>query len=244
MKLTKDKIYFGVCGVLLLLFIAFTILVKFVDVQAVGPLDSEIGFAWLNAAVHNSIGESGFWCSVSEILGIITLAVAAIFACLGLVDAIRGKSIRAVQSNTIFLGAVYCLAVGLYMFFEFVIINFRPVLEDGALAASYPSSHTLLACVVMGSCIVWLMKSELKKPIKLTLIFSSIIVGVGGIIARFLSGQHWLTDILGGLILGISLLFFYVGLVEKKELLDKDKTAQKPENKSDLESTAMTDIAQ
>lgn len=222
---TKDKINFLITGGLFLIFVAFTLIVKFV------------GFDTLNLSVHSAVGVSNNWYDITEILGLIPILVAGAFAVLGLVQAIKAKSIRKIHPNIMFLGSIYCLLVGFYLFFEGEVINYRPILIDGVLEASYPSSHTLLACVILGTAIIWLLNSSLKKYLKICLSTASGVFALLIIVGRFLSGAHWLTDIIAGLILSATLIYLYYSLVELKKniIREEDKTEEVEDAQNPLE---------
>jgi len=59
---------------------------------------------------------------------------------------IRRKELLA---GILLLGAYYVLVILCYLLFEMVPINYRPILINGNLEASYPSSTTLLVLSVM-----------------------------------------------------------------------------------------------
>ena len=88
------------------------------------------------------------------------------------------------------------------------------VLEDGELAASFPSSHTLLAICLFGIAAHQLylrIRSHLWRWIAAGACAALAAVTV---IGRLLSGVHWLTDILGGILLGGAILLAYLFAVK------------------------------
>ena len=121
------------------LFVIFTILVKFVDVQEIGPNGSSVGFATMNGAFHNLIDSNLVLYNVTDWGGLIPLSICAAFFILGLIQWISRRSILKVDSEIIALGLFYILVFVVYIFFELVVINRRPVLIGGSLEASYPS---------------------------------------------------------------------------------------------------------
>ena len=202
-------------AVLFLSFILFTVAVKFVDVQAVGPENSLVGFATINTFVHNFVGEHKVWDHITDFFIVIALFTACTFAVFGFVQLIQSRSILKVDREIILLGGFYVLVVILYVFFETVIINYRPVLAEGVLEASYPSSHTMVLLCVLGTA-----RSVLGKYIKNPMILQSVriicaVVMVFAVIGRILSGVHWFTDILGSLFISAALIQFYNALVKK-----------------------------
>ena len=205
---------------LFVVFAVFTILVKVVDVAAVGPLGSKVGFSKLNEAVFKSIGTSDTWYNVSEIFGILALIVAGVFVIVGLAQLIKRKSLKMIDNHILVLGAFYVAVAIVYLVFEVVVINERPVLVDGALEASYPSSHTMLSICILSSAIIEFNKFFAGKKKQLIVLDSiSVAVMVIVVIGRLLSGVHWFTDIIGGILLSLALVFIYHGvlkLIEKK----------------------------
>ncbi|MEG0284231.1 MAG: phosphatase PAP2 family protein [Erysipelotrichales bacterium] len=209
----KAKTHFITGGILLLLFIVFTIVVKNIDVQPIGPQGSSIGLAGINEFFFNLFGEHPFWYKVTDILGKLSMLVAGLFGIFGIVQLIKRKSFFKVDKDIITLAIFYIVILNFYLLFEIVIINYRPVLLDGQLEASYPSSHTMIILCIMYSVLVQ-AKLRIKDTTKLSIVrIIVILIIVVTIIGRFISGVHWFSDILGGLILGLSLCYMYSGSV-------------------------------
>lgn len=194
---------------LLFLFIIFTISVKFLDVQSVGVNNSEIGFATLNMFIHSFLGVNKSWYNITEILGIVPIIIVVFFAGIGVYQLIKRKSVLKIDRDILALGVFYIIVAISYLIFEVVVINYRPILVDGALEASYPSSHTTLAICIIGTAIIQanirINSEKIKKYVNFILALVMILIVIG----RLLSGVHWFTDIVGGTILSISLVMFY-----------------------------------
>ena len=204
-------------GVLLVMFVLFTIAVKFVDVKAIGPQGSSVGFASLNGAVHKLTGEHMLWYNITDILGKAALACAAGFGCLGLYQLVTRKDLRKVDRDLYVLGAFYVLVIGLYALFEVLIINYRPVLIDGELEASYPSSHTMVTIFIMASAVMQFKKRLKPGTLMIAVNALCILVMAVTVIGRFISGVHWFTDIIGGLLLGSGVVYLYRALIRLLE---------------------------
>jgi undecaprenyl-diphosphatase len=189
-------------------------LVKFVDVQAVGPKDSLIGFASLNLAVKNAISVSDAWYKITEIIGYLALLIAGCFAIIGLIQLIKRKSIKKVDKNLLVLCVLYVAVMAFYVLFEVVVINYRPIIIEGELEASYPSSHTMLSLAIFVSAIPllkgYIKNSRVSFAVMVVFAVLAAIMPVG----RLLSGVHWFTDIIGSVLLTSSLLTAYFGFVE------------------------------
>lgn len=206
----KRKFLTATC--FLSLFVLWTILICFVDVKAIGPNNSEVGFAALNGFLQSLTGVNMTLYTITDWLGLLPVAVAFSFAVLGLVQWIKRKSLMKVDYSLFILGAFYLATIAVYVLFENVVINYRPVLINNFLEVSYPSSTTLLTLCVMPTAVLQL-KSRIKnlalKRITIILIylFTAFMV-----VARLISGVHWFTDIIGGVLISVALVTFYRSL--------------------------------
>lgn len=196
-------------GVAALLFITLHILLCTVDVRAIGPLGSSVGLAGANGFVRDRIGASDTLYTLSKLLGILALAAAAAFALLGLWQWITRRSLRRVDGDLFALYAMYAAVLAVYLLYEVISPNYRPVAGDGGLAASFPSSHTLFAVSLFGSSALQLGHRIKNKHLRRAAVLACAICAVATVAFRFLSGVHWLTDILGGMLAGGALLCFY-----------------------------------
>ncbi|WP_022761195.1 phosphatase PAP2 family protein [Butyrivibrio sp. AD3002] len=213
----KSRKSFVVSGVFALLALILIILVKNVDVAVVPETGKPMGFYSINTAFHNIFGINIIWYRITEIFGILALLVCAVFALIGLLQLIKRKSITEVDPVIIKLGCLYAVVIALYALFEKVIINYRPIIMPDATEAeaSFPSSHTMLICVVMASTIMVIgnyIKDE--KLLKLLKICCAVIMVVT-VVGRLICGVHWLTDILGGILISSALLFLFKGIADK-----------------------------
>ena len=190
-------------------FIVWTALVRTVDVSAIGPRGSSVGFSTLNGNVHSLVGVNMTLYMITDWLGLVPIAVALGFAVLGLVQLIKRRSLLAVDRSIIVLGGFYLAVIAVYVLFEFVVINYRPVLIEGYLEASYPSSTTLLVTCVMPSAMMQI-GSRVKNNVMRRIAYAVIITFVAFmVVGRIMSGVHWITDIIGGLILSSALVTAY-----------------------------------
>lgn len=211
----KTRIVSTGCG-FLAAFLLWTAAVCLVDVQAIGPKGSEVGFAGLNGWFHALTGVHMTLYTITDWMGLIPLAVAMGFGLLGLDQWIKRKRLRKVDGSILLLGGFYLAVLAVFLLFEAFVVNYRPVLIEGVLEASYPSSTTLLTlCVMPAAMLQW--KERIKdKRVRTWILGVSAgftLFMVGG---RLVSGVHWLTDIVGGVLLSAGLVLLYAAPWEGK----------------------------
>ena len=192
-----------------MVFALWTVLVRFVDVGSIGPEGSSVGFATLNGFVHELTGVNWFLYTVTDWLGIVPIAVALGFAILGLVQLIKRKSLWKVDHSILALGVFYIVVMAAYIFFEVVVINYRPTLIDGYLEASYPSSTTMLVMCVMPTAAMQLNVHIKNTVLRRCAVITIVAFTVFMVIGRLVSGVHWITDIIGGALLSAGLVTMY-----------------------------------
>lgn len=204
---TKQGLLISLC--LLSSFGLWTAAICCIDVQSIGPDGSAVGFAALNGFVHKLTGVHMKLYTITDWLGLVPLLFVLGFALLGLIQLIKRKSLLKVDSRILALGGFYIVVMAAYVFFEMVVINYRPVLIEGHLEASYPSSTTMLVMCVIPTAIMQLnariQSCSFKKMITWVLISFIVFMVIG----RLISGVHWITDIIGGALLSGGLVMLY-----------------------------------
>ena len=198
---------------LLVMFAIWTWLVQCVDVQPAGPGGTEIGFATFNCWFHSITGVHMAIYTITDWSGLVPILVCMAFGGMGLAQLIKRKSLFKVDRDLIFLGIYYVVVIWGYLIFEMIPINYRPILIDGMLEASYPSSTTLLVLSVMPTLIFQVNRRSANPVLKeivrgLTVLFSAFMV-----IGRLIAGVHWFTDIVGAVILSTGLYCLYKAMV-------------------------------
>ena len=193
------------------LFIATLVLVKAVDVAAIGPAGTSIGLSHLNSAFHQLTGEIAICYLISKLLGLGILGIAGLMALLGLIQLVQERSLWKVERPFLALGGLYAVTLACYALFEVVIINYRPILETGQSfpEASFPSTHTMLAVVILGSLALLLERYIYDEVYCSLLRILCWVVMAVTVVTRLLSGVHWLTDILAGVFLGACLVCIF-----------------------------------
>ena len=211
------KKYLCISVFLLVSFIIWTLFISFIDVKAIGPEGSSVGFATLNGAFHNLTGAHMWLYTVTDWLGLVPIVVCLGFAIFGIVQWIKRKHFSKVDSSILALGGFYLTVMATYILFEYVVINRRPVLINGYLEASYPSSTTMLVMCVMPTALMQLSSRIKNKILRSILIYLIIGFTAFMVIGRLISGVHWITDIIGGALVSSGLVLMYYGLAHAKK---------------------------
>ena len=214
MNETKKKIQktFVVTAGLLALSILYTAAVMFIDVRPAGPQGSVVGFATVNQYFHTLSGTNMLLYYITDWLSIPILFIVSGFAITGLVQLIKRKSLLRVDSSILILGGFYVLVFLAYLFFEFFVVNHRPVLINGLLEASYPSSTTMLMMCVIPTAIMQFQRLISVRRLRYTVNTLCGIYAGFMVIGRVLSGVHWITDIVGGILFSATFVMLYYSI--------------------------------
>ena len=204
---------FCIATCMLLAFLLWTVAIQFVDVQAIGPQESSVGFATINQFVHNLTGVHMSLYTITDWLGLVPLMFVVGFGTLGLIQWIKRKHLLKVDYSIFVLGGFYIVVMAVYVLFEMLVVNYRPVLISGILEASYPSSTTMLVMCVMPTAIMQ-FNARIKNNVLKQCVTSAIIAFiVFMVIGRLVSGVHWFTDIIGGALLSTGLVLMYRAII-------------------------------
>lgn len=190
-------------------FALWTAMLCRIDVQAIGPRNSAVGLAEVNRFFHSLTGVHLSLYVLTDWLGLIPVGLGMGFALLGLVQWVKRRSIARVDRSLLILGGFYLTVLAAYLFFEEFVVNYRPVLIDGCLEASYPSSTTLLALCITPTALRQLNGRIRRQPLRLCVSGLLTVFMVFMVAGRLLSGVHWLTDIIGGALLSAGLVKMY-----------------------------------
>ena len=208
----KRKSFYSGLG-LLALFIIWTVALGFVDVGEIGPQGSSVGFATLNKMILGITGVHMSLYTITDWLGLVPICFIMGFGILGLCEWIKRKNLFKVDFSILTLGGFYIIVMAAYIFFEMFVVNYRPILINGILEASYPSSTTMLVMCVMPTAIMQfnarIKNSGFKKCVNI--LITTFIAFM--VIARLLSGVHWFSDIIGGALLSGGLVMIYYAIV-------------------------------
>lgn len=215
-KESQRNFYIAIC--MLVAFLLWTVAIQFVDMQEIGPRESTVGFATINHFVHTLTGVHMSLYTITDWLGLVPLMFVMGFGTLGLIQWIKRKHLLKVDYSILVLGGFHIVVMAVYVLFEMFVVNYRPVLINGYLETSYPSSTTMLVMCVMPTAIMQ-FNARIKNDILKRCVSSTIIAFiVFMVIGRFISGVHWFTDIVGGALVSAGLVLMYrsVSGLEKK----------------------------
>ena len=211
---TKSRKKFCTAGGLLGAFAIWTAVLRFIDVKSIGPLGSVVGLATLNGFVHDLTGVHLFLYTLTDWLGLIPLIVVMGFAVLGLIQWIRRRSLWKVDADILVLGGFYLAVMAVFVGFECFPVNYRPILIEGVLEASYPSSTTMLTLCVMPTAAMQFNNRMQRKALKRWTVTAITAFTILMVVARLISGVHWFTDIVGGILVSAGLVTLYSSVVD------------------------------
>ena len=211
------KQIFGLGIGLITAFIVWTVLVLFVDVQPLGQNGTTVGFATFNLWFHELTGVHMIIYIITDWLGLVPIFVCMVFGCIGLGQLIQRKSLFKVDYDILALGVYYIVVILGYLIFEMIPINYRPVLIEGVMEVSYPSSTTLLVLSVMPTLIFQANRRAKNSMIKNIIAIITKCFMTFMVIGRLIAGVHWFTDIVGGVLLSAGLFYIYKAVVLLKE---------------------------
>lgn len=209
----NGKKFLGLGSVFVVIFVIWTALIQLVDVQALGQNGTDIGFATFNCWFHKLTGESMTIYTITDILGIVPLFVCAVFALIGFIQLVKRRSLFKLDKDIIILGIYYIVVILAYVIFEKIPINYRPILIEGVMEVSYPSSTTLLVLCVMPTLIEQINRIIRNVVANRVIFISTILFSMYMVIGRLISGVHWFTDIVGSIFLSLGLFNIYKGFV-------------------------------
>ena len=215
----KNKLFY-ISLISFIIVIVYILLIKTVDVANIGPNNSSVGLSHLNKWFLETIGSNDSCYKITKYLGLVPFLLVGYYGLIGLKELIKKKDLSKVDKKLLLLGIFYILVGATYFFFEKVIINYRPVLMDGELEASFPSSHTMLALCVCASSLLISKNYFKEESIRKGIDIGTWIVMIVLVVGRALSGVHWITDIIGGILVSaflVSLFYSSIKTVEKNK---------------------------
>ena len=207
----KQVLFLG--GIFIIAFAIWTALIQMVDVQPLGQNATNIGFATFNCWFHRLTNVNMTIYTITDWMGLVPVVICLIFAGIGLVQLIKRRSLFRVDADIMILGVYFVIVFLAYAMFEMILINYRPILIEGRMEASYPSSTTLLVLSVMPALIEQIQRRLSGIRVKRILTIAAIAFSVFMVTGRLISGVHWFTDIVGGVLLSAGLFKLYKAAV-------------------------------
>lgn len=213
--------------VLGVLSIAFTLLICLVDKSNIGPQNSSVGLSKLNQIFKNLFGYNELFYKLTQVLGYIVIGLALAYMVIAFIQLIKRKSIKNIDIQLSLLAIFYAIIIAIYFVFELAKINYRPVILDGELEPSYPSSHTMLAVFICTTSLFVNGKIINNKTFRIILDTVISIIGLVVVIGRIISGVHWITDIIGAILISTTLTLAYLTITNY--LSNKNKSSDDKE---------------
>lgn len=210
-KSEKKSLLMGIIS--LAMFAVWTVLILTVDVQPLGQNGTSIGFATFNCWFHHFTGVNMAIYTITDWMGLVPVVICLVFAGIGLVQLIKRRSIFRVDADIMILGVYFVIVFLAYAIFEIIPINYRPILIEGRMEASYPSSTTLLVLSVMPALVEQIKRRLSGIRVKQIITIAAIAFSVFMVTGRLISGVHWFTDIVGGELLSAGLFMLYKAAV-------------------------------
>ena len=194
-------------------FIVWTAMVLLVDVKPLGQNGTNVGFATWNLWFHQLTGAHMMIYTITDWLGLVPVFVCMVFGMIGFLQLVQRKSLWKVDRDILVLGIYYIVVILGYLMFEMFPINYRPILIEGVLEASYPSSTTLLVLSVMPTLIFQANRRLQNEIQKKMIVICTTLFSLFMVIGRLVAGVHWFTDIVGGILLSAGLFYIYKAVV-------------------------------
>ena len=176
------------------LFVLLLILILVVDVTTI-PFNGKIGLTSLNKIFYYVLDFDTRLMidSISDFL----------------LDSLKGQGIL------LLLGCFIVIAGIIWVLFDnIIVINYRPFNYEGKLEGSFPSTHVMLVTFVYLASLKFFNFDNKPKSFKYILYGFSIFVIIFTGACRILSLMHWFTDVLGGVLIGLTLYFGYLKSIE------------------------------
>ena len=210
-KTGKRELFAGL--LFIAIFAIFTLLVQIVDVNPLGVNGTNIGFSTFNCMIHKLCGVNMTLYTITDWAGLVPIFIIISFGIIGLTQLIKRRSLIKVDADILILGVYYIIVATIYVVFEMMSINFRPILINGFMEVSYPSSTTLLVLSVIPTLAEQTSRRYKNSKVKISMYAFTATFSVFMVIGRLISGVHWFTDILGSVIMSVGLYCTYKGFV-------------------------------
>lgn len=204
--------------VMTLCFLGYFIMILLLqfDIKLIESTNSEVGLYFINKIFY--IGEiNDFWDKVADVFLFIGIGIILTFIVLGLVQLIKRKKLSLINKDIIWFGIIIVFIAFVWILFDkLFVINYRPVLVDDELESSFPSTHILIIAFTYLSFAKMLLK-RFNNPNSKIIIYGLVsLLIIMAVVVRILSGLHWFTDILAGLLFSVGCFLAYDILITKE----------------------------
>ncbi len=192
----------------LALFLLLIILLS-IDRATITFAGKEVGLSHLNNLVSYKFDDT--LDKVSDVLFYFSFSGVILGVVLGIMQLVKNKSLFAVDTKILFFGIFVILAIIFWLVFDKGLkINYRPI---DPTEGSFPSTHVFMTTFFMlaaHNLLCSLFKGN--NIVKYGSLAVAIIFIVLVTIFRVSSGMHYITDVIGGLFIGLSFYFLAFGL--------------------------------
>jgi membrane-associated phospholipid phosphatase len=164
--------------------------------------------ASLNAYISAHLGQVKGWQAVSIVLGPTVLRASAAIA--AVVLWFRGRRRLALLVVVAVAGAAVLSGVT-----KALVHRVRPIVNhpvDHASGGSFPSGHAMTSMVVLGLAVVILLPRVPRRWRTVIVATAAVLVVAVGF-SRLILGVHYVSDVVGGWIIGVAWLLIVVGAV-------------------------------
>ncbi|MGN1295200.1 MAG: phosphatase PAP2 family protein [Bacilli bacterium] len=209
----RKILLFSLLAIAITIFIGFTGLIMGADVQAIGPDGSKVGFATMNKAVNKLVNEKYtiLWNVIGDIILYINILMIFGVGAFLMYQWGKKRSLFKVDKELLIYIITFFLLISFWIIFDYyIVVNYRPILVDGKLESSYPSTHVMVVTFVSGTGALLVNKYAKIKNIEFISVFIAVLFVSLTLASRVLSGEHWITDVIGGFMLGMTLILVYI----------------------------------
>lgn len=146
---------------------------------------------------------------ISDIFMIIGLLMMFIAFGIGLYQLIKRKGLKKVDFDIYLFGGEIIIMIIVWLLFEILPISYRPSFIY-FLESSFPSTHVMIVATTYLS-FSWMISKRYPKPwIKIVAYALSTISIAITFAFRLVSGMHWFTDCLGGLLISLTIVSIFM----------------------------------
>lgn len=207
----------------LFLFILLMILLN-ADKAVIAGSGQPVGLSHINKLVTYSEDKSAD--KMSDILLYVSFIALFAAGCFGLYQLVRRKSLKRVDIELYAFVVGMAVSVILWLLFDKVLkINVRPLNAD---EGSFPSTHVFVITFQLLFGHYLLSKYKDDKAVKYGSLVLAVIAIAATALLRVVAGKHYITDICGGLLLGLAIYFLVVGIL--KVIINKKNEVKTEKN--------------